>query len=172
MGWNIGDTFPFCLLPETFQTSMESSEIPIDREKFAGKWFEVARKPTSFQGGCVCSDSDFDLTKDKSELYINNKCYKTDGKQSVTGAKAKFTNEENTKLRIDTELPIKGHFWVLDRDPNYQWALVGEPCKNFLWVFSRNKNIDDKALDARIQKAKDLGYNVDDIVYRPDIEIC
>ena len=28
-------------------------------------------------------------------------------------------------------------YWVLALDPDYQWALVGEPGRKYLWILSR-----------------------------------
>jgi apolipoprotein D and lipocalin family protein len=33
--------------------------------------------------------------------------------------------------------PVYGDYWVLGLSPDYEWALVGDPRRNYLWVLSR-----------------------------------
>ena len=39
-----------------------------------------------------------------------------------------------------------GDYWVVELDDNYQWVVVSEPSRRFLWVLARKP-----ALDARIE---------------------
>lgn len=41
---------------------------------------------------------------------------------------------------------MTGAYFVLDFDDNYEWALVGEPCRDYMWIFSREKTLDEDLL--------------------------
>src|SRR5260370_8874337 len=56
----------------------------------------------------------------------------------------------NTKLKVTFFWPFAGDYWILDVDHDYRWALVGEPCRKYLWVLSReprlNSHLPDRLL--------------------------
>ena len=55
-------------------------------------------------------------------------------------------------------------YWVIDLDPDYQWAVVGGPSKKYLWILSRRPAM-DQALFTRLKDAtRRRGYPVDDLV--------
>jgi apolipoprotein D and lipocalin family protein len=33
--------------------------------------------------------------------------------------------------------PFYGDYWVIGLDPEYRWAVVGDPEREYLWVLSR-----------------------------------
>lgn len=46
----------------------------------------------------------------------------------------------------------------MDIDPNYKWAVVGEPCRKNYWILSRDKNIDKSFLMKKINNLRALGF--------------
>ncbi len=39
--------------------------------------------------------------------------------------------------------PFYGDYWILDLGPNYEYAVVGEPKRRYLWILSRTPQIND-----------------------------
>lgn len=37
---------------------------------------------------------------------------------------------------------MTGAYFVLDFDNNYQWALIGEPCRDYFWIISKNPKLE------------------------------
>jgi apolipoprotein D and lipocalin family protein len=52
-------------------------------------------------------------------------------------------------------------YWVVDLDPDYQWAVVGGPSKKYLWVLSRQPDMDRALFEAIKARAARRGYPVD-----------
>ncbi|PAL05279.1 hypothetical protein B8W90_12155, partial [Staphylococcus hominis] len=50
--------------------------------------------------------------------------------------------------------------WVIALDPDYQWAVVGDPDRKYLWILSRSPTM-DKALFASLKaRAEAMGYDL------------
>ena len=43
----------------------------------------------------------------------------------------------NAKLKVTFFWPFYGDYWVIGLSPEYQYAIVGEPSRKYLWILSR-----------------------------------
>jgi apolipoprotein D and lipocalin family protein len=77
----------------------------------------------------------------------------------------------NTKLKVSF-LPeavrwipvIRGDYWILKLDEDYQTVLVGEPSRKYLWVLSRDPHPEQEVVDEYLNYAKTLGFDIRDII--------
>ena len=61
-------------------------------------------------------------------------------------------------------LPVVwGDYWILKLDRDYQVALVGTPNREYLWVLSRAPCLDDATLQAELDYAGSLGFDIDKV---------
>ena len=58
---------------------------------------------------------------------------------------------------------VWGDYWILKLDRDYQVALVGTPNRQYLWVLSRAPRLDEAALQAELDYARTLGFDVDKV---------
>jgi len=58
---------------------------------------------------------------------------------------------------------VWGDYWILKLDRDYQVALVGTPNRKYLWVLSRVPRLDDATLQAELDYARTLGFDVDKV---------
>jgi apolipoprotein D and lipocalin family protein len=133
----------------------------VELDRYLGRWYELARYEAGFQKGCegVTADYSFD---GPSKIKVVNSCRKRslDGKADQAIGKAKIVEgSNNAKLRVSFFGPFYGDYWVLDRDEDYQWAIVGEPSGRYLWLLHRQANPGEKAYQAMRNRAAALGYD-------------
>jgi apolipoprotein D and lipocalin family protein len=38
--------------------------------------------------------------------------------------------------------PFWGDYWIIGLDPDYRWAIVGEPRRRFGWILARTQSLD------------------------------
>jgi lipocalin len=131
----------------------------VDVNRYLGTWYEVARFNHIFERGLVGVTATYSLKKN-GNLRVENKGYdKTlEGKlKKATGfAKVKGPG----KLKVYFFWPFGGDYWILDLDTaNYQYALVGTPDRNYLWILSRTPQMDAAVYQSLIDKAKSLGFD-------------
>jgi apolipoprotein D and lipocalin family protein len=54
---------------------------------------------------------------------------------------------------------------VVDIDDNYQYALVMGNNLEYLWILSRTKEIPESIRQRFLEKAKNVGYNTDKLIW-------
>jgi apolipoprotein D and lipocalin family protein len=60
--------------------------------------------------------------------------------------------------------PFAGNYYIMSLDDNYQYALVGDPSRKFLWVLSRTKNLDDAIYSRLMEHAKNNGFEPERVI--------
>lgn len=57
--------------------------------------------------------------------------------------------------------------WVIAVDADYQWAIVGEPDREHLWILSRQPTLDKKTFEAFKARARALEYDLAELIVSP-----
>ena len=134
----------------------------VDLARYAGKWFEIARLPNWFQRACESGTTATYTVRPDGKVDVVNSCRKKDGSlKSVQGtARSAGANEPNTKLKVTFFWPFSGNYWIIDLDPDYRWAVVGEPGRGYLWVLSRTPQMDQAVYEGILKRASAQGYDL------------
>lgn len=146
----------------------------VDIQRYAGQWHEIAHLPMYFQRKCVANTkAQYTVNPDKTMAVLNS-CTTDEGKTISSEGVAYSQNEGNSKLKVSflpqglRWLPFtKGHYWVLRLDPEYKVALVGGPSDKYLWILSRDAQIDDVTYQSYLDTAKKYGYDVEKLIKTP-----
>ncbi|MGD8944973.1 MAG: lipocalin family protein, partial [Desulfobacterales bacterium] len=67
----------------------------------------------------------------------------------------------NAKLKVWFFWPFKGNYWIIDLAPDYQWAVVGEPSRKYLWILSRTPTMDAAVYQGILKRLPQKGYAPD-----------
>ena len=133
----------------------------VDLQRYLGKWYEIASYPAWFQKGCTGSTAEYSLLPD-GKFQVVNRCRKDslDGPLKESIGKAEVVDAAtNAKLKVWFFWPFKGNYWVIDLDPDYQWALVGEPSRKYLWILSRTPTMDEAVYQEILKRLPQKGYD-------------
>jgi apolipoprotein D and lipocalin family protein len=141
----------------------------IDLAQYAGQWYEIARLPNRFQKKCAGDTTATYTLRPDGKIVVLNECRRSDGRLSSIRGTASPANPAgpNTKLKVSFFWPFTGDYWILDVDPNYRWALVGEPGRKYLWILSRGPRLDQRIFDRLLDRAKREGYEVGSLLMTP-----
>ena len=164
---NWADNIPFCLEPAKYPVTMQTTSATIDVLRYMGVWYEIAGKPDTFQKGCVCSTAEYSYNTEGRFVNVHNSCVKQGGEIIDVRGKALSENDANSKLNVYFNPTFPGAYWILDIDVDYQWVVVGEPCKQLGWVLARTTTIPEALLQSKVSLLRSKGYNTDFIQYRP-----
>lgn len=143
----------------------------IDVQKYAGRWYEVARLPMYFQRNCASDvQAKYSLNADKT-IRVKNQCMNKEGELDVSEGVAYPQNDGNSQLKVSF-LPkglrwvpfSKGDYWVLRVDEDYQVALVGGPSHRYLWLLSRTPDMDEAVIEDYLNTAKAQGYDLSKLI--------
>jgi len=138
----------------------------VDLQKYSGKWFEIASFPQRFQKGCNCTTAEYTLTS-KNYLIVENRCKKDSLNGKSLYIKGKVFSEKNTgnaKLKVQFFWPFKGKYWIIDLAPDYSYAVVGHPNRNYLWILSRTASMDNVVYQEIVSRIEANGYDVSKIL--------
>ena len=139
----------------------------VDLTRYVGKWYEVASIPASFQRKCLGGvTAEYSILED-GDVKVVNSCDEKNGKRNVAVARAKIADAEtNAKLKVaffkflgHYVFLFAGDYWIIDLDPNYQWAVVGAPNRKFGWILARTPTLPQATLNEIAQGLADKGYN-------------
>jgi len=134
----------------------------VDLSKYAGTWYEIATIPQRFQKDCVAVTATYTLRED-GKITVVNKCRKKtlDGAaKSVAGKAWVVDKKTNAKLKVQFFWPFRGDYWIIELDPAYQYAVVGHPNRNYLWILSRSPQMAESLYQELMQRIATKGYDL------------
>ncbi|MCB9850213.1 MAG: lipocalin family protein [Phycisphaerales bacterium] len=135
----------------------------VDLARYAGKWYEIARYPNFFEPDCVGVTAEYTL-RDDGRVDVLNTCRKLtlDGEvETIEGIARTVDGSSNAKLRVSFFPPFEGDYWIIELDKNYEYAVVGEPSRSFLWILSREPELDSETYAAILANLPNLNYDPD-----------
>jgi apolipoprotein D and lipocalin family protein len=145
----------------------------VDINRYLGLWYEIARIDHSFQKDCVASTAEYSLRSD-GHIRVVNKCRKKDirGDLAVAEGKAWVVDKDtNAWLKVQFFWPFSGDYIIIDLDEKeYQYAVVGHPSRDYLWILSRTPQMNDDIYQGIMSRIVAQGYNAEKIKIFPQIK--
>lgn len=141
--------------------------IPVDINRYAGKWYEIARFPHSFEKNLEGVTATYTLRAD-GKIDVLNKGYKgsPDGKPKTIKGVAKIPDKDRPdRLKVKFFLFFWAEYNILELDQEeYNYALVGSSSPGFLWILCREPKMDDDVYLMLVNRAAELGYATEKLI--------
>jgi lipocalin len=134
----------------------------VDVKRYMGTWFEVAKLPQRFEKGLVGIKATYTLLPD-GKVSVLNSGYKEDfnGKLKTIKGKAWVADTAtNAKLKVSFFWPFIGNYWILELGKEYEYAVVGEESRKYLWILSRTPQMDEALYNELLKRVQDRGFDV------------
>lgn len=151
-----------CLtLPLSAYAGFSPTSVPqLDLQRYMGTWYEIAAFPNYFQKGCRCTTANYKL--EGSVVRLLNRCIKNDDAtfSTATGKAWRPDAAYPGRLKVQFFWPFRAKYWVLAIDPEYQYALVGTPNRDYAWILSRSPELDPAIQRELTTVAQKNGYDV------------
>jgi len=155
------------------QTTTERLGLPalqtvahVDLERYLGTWYEIANYPQKFQKGCTATTATYTLRND-GEIDVLNRCRleRPDGEEKSAEGRARVVDRTtNAKLEVSFFRPFWGDYWIIDLGTDYEYAVVGHPGRDYLWILSRTPTMSEEVYNGIIARLAAVGYDTDRIV--------
>ena len=100
-------------------------------------------------------------------VRVHNRCRTQSGFDDATGKATVVEGSSNSRLKVSFFWPFQADYWVLGLDPQYRWAVVGNPNRKYLWVLSRTPQLPADLLDAALASASAQGFDLNQLHYTP-----
>lgn len=159
-----------CLLgpPAWAEPAPLKTVAAVDVPRYMGTWYEIAKYPNRFQSGCVSSTQATYTLQADGRVQVLNRC-KTDKGQwrEALGAARQIGGPTSPQLQVRfapewlSFIPLVwGDYWIIDLDPDYQWVVVSEPRREYLWILSRSPQLPAPTYQALLGKLDSLGFDL------------
>jgi apolipoprotein D and lipocalin family protein len=153
--------------------SLESRKLEVvsslDLKKFQGTWYEIAHNPWFPEKGCFYMIANYKLTKENN-IKVTNICRKNgmDGQISkVSGIAWLVDPKIKAKWEVQFIWPFTLDYWVIEIEENYNYAVIGEPDRENLWILSRKPIMEKELLSRIIKNTKSKGYDLSNLILTP-----
>jgi apolipoprotein D and lipocalin family protein len=155
------------------RTTTQRLELPdlrtvehVDLARYLGTWYEVASFPQRFQRGCTATSATYSLRAD-GDLDVVNRCRDgaVNGPERRARGRARVVDRaSNAKLEVSFFRPFWGAYWIVDLGPEYEYAVVGHPSRDYLWILSRTRTMDPAVYDGILGRLRTQGYETERLV--------
>jgi apolipoprotein D and lipocalin family protein len=146
---------------------------PFDLDRYAGKWYEVARLPNKFQIRCSGDVVAHYAVRPDARVDVVNQCRESDGRIAEARGIARKAGDGKNSAMLEVRfapaflsfLPsVWGDYWVIGLGSDYTWAVVGAPNREYLWILSRTPNISPSGYEQAVEIARGNGFDVSRLV--------
>ena len=146
---------------------------PFDVNRYAGKWYEIARMDHSFERGLSDVSARYTVQPDGSVQVINRGFDVSRQAWKEAVGKALFTGDASRgALKVSFFGPFYGGYNVIALDPDYRWSLVVGPDLGYVWILARDKQLTPEVREQVLAQARKAGIDVDRLIWvaqtRPD----
>jgi len=137
----------------------------VELERYAGKWYEIARYPNTFERNCVGVTAEYSIRND-GRVNVVNTCYEgsLNGEMRTIEGTARSVDPSNAKLKVTFFWPFEGDYWIMDLDEAYTYAVIGDPSRSFLWILSRTPQLDVTLLDEIFEWLPTQGFDPERLI--------
>lgn len=160
-----------CFVPLAHAANPVTSVQALDISRYAGQWYEIARLPVSYQEKCTGDVTAAYTLREDDLIGVSNACRTADSMTTVAEGLARPVKGHPGRLKVRfapdwlSWLPLVWtDYWVIDLDPGYTWAVVGEPDREYLWVLSREPGMDSALFEQIKARATTMGYDLNPLI--------
>ncbi|MFP4527009.1 MAG: lipocalin family protein [Candidatus Kapaibacterium sp.] len=148
---------------------MSTENIPtvdnFELERYLGTWHEIARLDHSFERGLEQVTATYKRGDDPDEIIVINKGFNTrDDEWETAEGDACIPDPDNPAyLEVSFFLWFSSPYKVVKLDEDYRWAVVTSNTKEYLWILSREPNMEHDLYERLVGWARERGYPIDQL---------
>jgi apolipoprotein D and lipocalin family protein len=134
----------------------------VDLDRYAGQWYEIASFPQRFQRGCVASQAHY-TPMDDGRIRVENACrdgsFDAEWRRAEGVAWVTDPSESDAKLKVQFFWPFRGDYWIIELDPDYRYAVIGHPSRDYLWILSRTPAMNPQVYEELLARIAAHGFD-------------
>ena len=143
----------------------------VDLERFMGDWYVIANIPTFIETNAYNAIENYEMNDDGTIATTF-----TFNQDSPSGKLKKYTPtgfvvDKTSKALWDMQFiwPFKAEYRVIYLDENYQTTIIGRSKRDYVWLMSRQPNIDENYYKELMVFIEEQGYDIEQIQKVPQI---
>lgn len=144
----------------------------VDVTRYSGTWYEVASVKQFFSLGLVNTTANYQLNPDGSIRVENaGRYFASNGPESRIVGNARAVDASNARLNVsfvgNASSDPPGNYWIVDLDPDYQWAVVSDPTGTSCFILTRTPTISDELRSDLLARAAAKGVDISNVTVTP-----
>ena len=146
---------------------------PVDLQRYAGLWYEIAKIPNRFQKKCAGHTTAEYTLRDDNKIKVVNRCVKEDGSvEKIEGIAKVVDKVSQARLKVSFFRPLGislfwGDYWIIGLGQDYDYAIVGTPNRKYGWILARKPQLSKDKLEDIFQQLREQGYRPEDFQMTP-----
>jgi apolipoprotein D and lipocalin family protein len=95
-------------------------------------------------------------------IDVLNRCRKDalDGEEkSAQGLARVVDRATNARLEVSFFRPFWGDYWIIDLGRDYEYAVVGHPGRDYLWILARQPALDEETYAGILRRLSEQHYD-------------
>lgn len=144
----------------------------VDVGRYVGTWYEIASVKQFFSIGLVNTTANYSPLPDGSIQVVNSGRYFTkDGPLSTIVGSAVPVDSSNARLNVSftgsNSAQPPGNYWIVDLDPDYQWAVVSDPTGTSCFLLTRTPTVTPELRAELLARAAAAGVDISNVTETP-----
>jgi apolipoprotein D and lipocalin family protein len=142
----------------------------VDLNRYMGDWYVISNIPNRAENDCYDSIEKYRLREDGR---IDNQFECRDGsfdkplERRLDTIATIYDKTSNAEWRVKIFKVVQAKYLVIDLDPEYRWAVVGHPSRDYGWVLARDKSLSEETYSSILERLRGQGYDVSRFVKIP-----
>lgn len=137
-----------------------------DVNRYLGTWYEIARLDHRFETGLDHVTAQYSLRDDGGVNVVNKGFSPLKQRWRQSNGKAYFLDApQRASLKVSFFGPFYGGYHVIELDPQYGYALVSGPNRDYLWILARGKTLPQATRDHLVDTARRQGFPVERLIW-------
>jgi apolipoprotein D and lipocalin family protein len=142
----------------------------VDLPRYMGGWFVIANIPYFAEKDCHDSVEGYALRPDgriDNKFACREKSFDAPMTPKLKTIATVHDRTSNAEWRVPFFRVIRVKYFVIDLDPDYQWAVIGHPSRRYGWILSRSHSLPDDTYLGILQRLRQQGYDTTRFVKVP-----
>jgi apolipoprotein D and lipocalin family protein len=137
-----------------------------DAERYLGTWHEIARLDHRFERGLEQVTATYSRSEDGGLAVLNRGYDPAEDVWKTAEGRAYFqSTPEVASLKVSFFGPFYGGYHVFALDPEYRWAMISGPTREYFWILARQPQLPAEILEDLIAKARAAGFETDALIF-------
>ena len=137
-----------------------------DRERYLGRWHEIARLDHSFERGLEQVTATYSLNEDGS-IRVLNRGWDVEEQawREAEGRALPVDDPSVAHLKVSFFGPFYGSYVVFELGADYDYAFVAGFNTDYLWLLARTPSISPELKQRFLARAEQLGFETESLIW-------
>jgi apolipoprotein D and lipocalin family protein len=134
----------------------------VDLQRYQGTWYVIANIPYWLENGKVATADRYAMRPDgrMDNVYVFRRKSFDAPEVEWHGVGWVTNTTTNAEWQVRFIWPLSATYLIIDLDPDYRWAVIGHPSRDYFWVLARERQLNDTIYRDILTRAAAQGYDI------------